>query len=260
MTYKRSPDPPSFEPSDSAQEHPISVRELHAALASWELFGRALPHELRTPLSLIGAFAALLQEREAQALSPRGRLWLDHVRAAALHANSLADALLELAPVSLQAIESVPVDLSALAAQIIELERAAAPERQAQVTIDPGLEAVGDPHLLRTLLANLLGNAWKYTSAKPQARIAFGRVHAADGEPAFCVRDNGVGFDMEHASKLFRPFERLHTRSEFRGVGLGLCIAQRAVERHGGRIWIEAAPEQGTRVFFRLGGGPGAPR
>ena len=259
MTKERAPDPAGFQPSAGAQEHPIPTSELRAALASWELFGRALPHELRAPLSVIDAFATLLQEREAQALSPRGRQWLDRMRAAALHASSLADALLVLAPMSSQAMERVPVDLSALAAQIIDLERAAAPERQAQVTIAPGLQAVGDPDLLRTLLANLLGNAWKYTSTKPQARIAFGVERAPDGEPAFCVSDNGVGFDMEHASKLFRPFARLHTRSEFEGVGLGLCIALRAVERHGGRIWVEAASEQGTRVFFRLGG-PGARR
>jgi light-regulated signal transduction histidine kinase (bacteriophytochrome) len=246
-----------FAPSAGAQEQPLPAGELRAALASWELFGRALPHELGAPLAVIDAFAALLQEREAQALTPRGRLWLDRVRAAALHAKSLADAMLVLAPVSLQAMDRVPVDLSALAAQIIDLERDAAPQRQAQVTIEPGLQALGDPHLLRTLLANLLGNAWKYSSTRPQSRIAFGRVHAADGEPAFCVSDNGVGFDMEHAARLFQPFERLHTRSEFEGVGLGLCLARRVVERHGGRIWVEAAPQQGTRVFFRLGD-PGA--
>lgn len=242
MTKERTPD------------HPIPSGELRAALASWETFGRALPHELKAPLSVIDAFATLLQEREAQALSPRGRLWLDRLRGAALHASSLADALLVLAPVPLRSMEAVPVDLSALAVQIIELERAVAPDRQAQVTIEPGLEAVGDPHLLRTLLTNLLGNAWKYTSTRPQSRIAFGKVPGSDGGPAFCVSDNGVGFDMEHASKLFRPFERLHTRTEFEGVGLGLCIALRVIERHGGRIWVESAPEQGTRVFFRLGG------
>lgn len=247
MAQERTPDP--LFPSG----------ELRAALASWEFFGRALPHELRTPLAAIQAFATLLQEREAQALSPRGRLWLDRLRAAALHASSLADALLVLAPMSSRAMESVPVDLSALAAEIIDLELAAAPERQAQVTIQPGLEAVGDPHLLRTLLANLLGNAWKYTSTRPESRIAFGTVRGSDGKPAFCVSDNGVGFDMEHASKLFRPFERLHARTEFEGAGLGLCIALRVLERHGGRIWIEAAPEQGTRVFFRLGE-PSGPR
>jgi signal transduction histidine kinase len=113
---------------------------------------------------------------------------------------------------------------------------------------------VGDPHLLRTLLANLLGNAWKYSATRQQPRISFGIVHAAPGGPAFCVADNGVGFDMEHAPRLFHPFERLHTRGEFDGVGLGLVMARRVVERHGGRIWVEAAPDQGARVFFRLAG------
>ncbi len=253
MIKERTPDPAG------AQEDPPGTRELRTALASWELFGQALPHELRAPLSVIDAFARLLQEREAQALSARGRLWLDSVRLAAAHANSLADALMVLAPMSSRAMERDRVDLSALAAGIIDLERAAAPGRQAQVTIEPGLHAMGDPHLLRTLLSNLLGNAWKYTSTRPQSRIAFGLVQGSDGEPAFCVSDNGVGFDMEHATKLFRPFARLHTRGEFEGVGLGLCIALRVVERHDGRIWVEAAPDQGTRVFFRLGE-PGAPR
>lgn len=260
MTQERTPGPAGSESPAGAQEHLQPTRDpLRTALASWELFGQALPHELRAPLSAIDAFARLLQEREAQALSPRGRLWLDSLRAAAAHANSLTDALLVLAPMSSRAMERVRVDLSALAAEIIDMERAAAPERQAQVTIEPGLHAMGDPHLLRTLLSNLLGNAWKYTSTRPQARIAFGVAHGPDGEPAFCVSDNGVGFAMEHASKLFRPFGRLHTRSEFEGVGLGLCMALRVVERHDGRIWAEAAPEHGTRVFFRLGE-PGAPR
>jgi light-regulated signal transduction histidine kinase (bacteriophytochrome) len=259
MTNERTPDRAGFEPSTVLHEHPLPTHELRTALASWELFGRELPHELRAPLSLIDAFATLLQQHEAQALSPRGRLWLNHLRGATSHANSLADALLVLAPMSSRAMGRVRVDLSALAAEIIDLERAAAPERQAQVTIEPGLHAMGDLHLLRTLLSNLLGNAWKYSSTRPQSCIAFGIVNGPDGEPEFCVSDNGVGFDMEHASKLFQPFGRLHTRSEFEGVGLGLCMAMRAVERHNGRMWIEAAPEHGTRVFFRLGK-PGAPR
>lgn len=231
--------------------------ELRSALADWEQFGLALPHELKAPLGVLHAFASLLQEREAQALSPRGRLWLQRVCTSASHASSLADALLALAPLALQPLRREPVDLSALACEIIDLQRAASPDRQAQVTIEPGLAASGDPHLLRTLLSNLLGNAWKYSAARQPARITFGSVHGPDGAPAWCVRDNGVGFDMAHAARLFRPFERLHTRSEFEGVGLGLVIARRVVERHGGSIWIEAAPDQGTAVFFRLGD-PGA--
>lgn len=254
MTMQRNPDPASSEPSDGEQEHPIRPDDLRVALATWELFGRALPHELRAPLAAIDAFATLLQEREAQVLSPRGRLWLDRIRAASLHASGLADGLLELAPLSLRAMERVPVDLSALAAQVIDLERTAAPGRQAQVMIESGLAGVGDPGLLRILLANLLGNAWKYTSTRPQSRIAFGITHGLAGGPAFCVSDNGVGFNMKHAPKLFRPFERLHTRSEFEGVGLGLCIAQRVVQRHGGSIWIDSEPDTGTRVLFRLSG------
>lgn len=252
MTQECTFDPAGFEASADQQEHPMPPHELRAALASWELFGRALPHELRAPLGVIESFATLLQEREAQALSPRGRRWLDHVRAAAWHANSLAEAVLVLAPVSLKPMKREPVDLSALAAQIINLERAAAPERQVQVTIAPGLQALGDPDLLRTLLANLLGNAWKYTSRQPQSRIAFASVSGPDGAPAFCVSDDGAGFDMKHADKLFRPFERLHSRSEFEGDGLGLWIAQRVVERHGGHIWAEGEPGRGTRVYFRL--------
>lgn len=252
-------DPTGLPPFPGAPVDPAGSRELRTALADWEQFGLALPHELKAPLGLLHTFATLLQEREAHTLSPRGRLWLDHLCAAASQASSLADALLALAPLSLQPMQRVPVDLSALATQIIDLERAATPDRQAQVTIEPGLTTFGDPNLLRTLLSNLLGNAWKYTATRQQPRIAFGIVHGSDGGPAFRVRDNGVGFDMEHASRLFRPFGRLHARSEFEGVGLGLVIARQVVERHGGRIWIEAAPDQGTGVFFRLGD-PGARR
>jgi light-regulated signal transduction histidine kinase (bacteriophytochrome) len=248
----KNPDQASGERSAVEQER-ARVGQLHAALQEWEAFGRALPHELMGPLSVLDAFAALLDEREAHRLSERGRLMLDRLRSASLHARSLATGLLVLAPLSLHPLTSVPVDLSALAREIMELELAAAPARQALITIQPGLTASGDPHLLRSLVANLLGNAWKYSATRQQAQIEFGLVPVANAEPAFCVRDNGVGFPMEYADDLFQPFKRLHTSSEFEGVGLGLLIARRVVERHGGSIWAEAVPDEGARMFFRLG-------
>jgi len=141
------------------------------------------------------------------------------------------------------------VDLTALARQILAALRRAEPEREVEVRVEEGVTAVGDASLLRVLLENLLQNAWKYTCRQPKACIEFGREATSSG-PAYFVRDDGAGFDMAYAGKLFEPFERLHSKSEFEGTGLGLHTVRRVVERHGGRAWVESSPGSGTTVRF----------
>ena len=143
------------------------------------------------------------------------------------------------------------MDLSALARDIAAELQYSAPERQVHFTIADGIRVEGDPTLLRVMLDNLLGNAWKYSSREAGACIDFG-METVDGQPTCYVRDNGVGFDMRYAEKLFQPFQRLHGNDEFEGTGIGLAIVQRIVARHNGTVWATAAPGEGTTVYFRL--------
>ena len=154
-------------------------------------------------------------------------------------------------------MRSERVDLTGLAASIVAGLRRNEPGRQVATVIADGLWAEGDPHLLRLALENLLGNAWKFTARRPAARIELG-LRRVDGPPTFFVADNGAGFDMAHAGKLFGAFQRLHAMDEFPGTGIGLATVQRIVHRHGGRIWCEAVPGQGATFYFTLlGGGDG---
>jgi signal transduction histidine kinase len=166
--------------------------------------------------------------------------------------NHMIDALLALSRLSSQPLTRAPVDLSQLAGYVVEDLRRLSPEREVEVEIEPGLAAHGDPTLLRMVLENLLGNAWKYTGQTAAARIAFMR-HAR--EPAtFTVQDNGAGFDMRFADRLFGAFQRLHSASEFPGTGIGLASVRRIVLRHGGSIRAEGEPDRGARFHFSLPG------
>jgi light-regulated signal transduction histidine kinase (bacteriophytochrome) len=167
--------------------------------------------------------------------------------------GQLIDDLLKLSRLTRAEMRFEPVDLSVTARAIAGDLQRTAPHRSVSFGIEPGVIARGDPRLLRVLLENLIGNAWKYTSRHPTARIEFGCT-AVDGETAYYVRDDGAGFDPAYADKLFRPFQRLHTLEEFEGAGVGLATVQRVVRRHGGRIWADAAPEQGATFYFTLGG------
>jgi signal transduction histidine kinase len=228
------------------------LAHLRAALRDWEAFARSIPHELKAPLGIVEAFAAIVYEREGAMLSERGREQVQRIRATAAHARSLGEALLVLAPLSLQPMRWETVDLSALAWQFIDVMRSVDKHRTVEVTVQPGMAASGDPDLLRALVGNLLGNAWKFTTPRAVARIEFRSV-TQGGASAFCIADNGVGFDMQYAHKLFAPFERLHGPAEFGGNGIGLAIAHRVVQRHRGRIWVEAREAEGARFFFSLG-------
>jgi len=217
-----------------------------------EAFSYSVSHDLRAPLRAIDGFSQVLLEDYYPQLDEAGRDHLMRVRRAAQRMASLIDQLLELARLGRRELRKAAVDLSALAGAAVQELAEADPGRTVQATIQPSLNAWGDPQLLSIVLDNLLSNAWKYTGNASQPRIEFGAV-TRDGQTVYHVRDNGVGFDMRYAERLFGPFQRLHG-SEFEGSGIGLATVQRIVKRHGGRVWAEARPEQGATFFFTLSG------
>jgi len=216
-----------------------------------ESFAYSVSHDLRAPLRGIDGFSRLLQEEYAPQLDDQGREYIARVRRAAQRMGILIDDLLELSRMTRQEMTRQPVNLSAISAEVIANLRLEQPERDVTVSIEPDCRTQGDPQLLRVLLENLLGNAWKYTRNKPDAEIGFGVEHKPMGD-VFYVRDNGVGFDMAYANKLFSPFQRLHNATEFEGSGIGLASAWRVVRRHGGQIRAEAQPGLGTTFRFTL--------
>lgn len=232
------------------------TRELSAANNELESFAYSISHDLRTPLRSIEGFSRLLSERHAQSLDESGRDYLFRIRNAASRMSELIDALLKMARLSRGQLNPAPLDLTRMAKETIAELRAADPERKVAVAIQPGLQAFGDEPLVRNLLGNLLGNAWKFTRDSEDARIEFFAEPAkGEGDPAtFVVRDNGAGFEAEYVGKLFRPFQRLHSQSQFAGHGIGLASVRRIVERHGGTIRAEGAPGQGASFRFTLPG------
>jgi PAS domain S-box-containing protein len=213
-----------------------------------EAFSYSVSHDLRAPLRAIDGFAKIVLEDNGSALDQAGKDLLGRVRAAAHRMNELIDDLLELSRVSRQELRRERVNLSGLASVVIADLQKQSPGRTVQVEIERDLIADCDARLVRVLLENLLGNAWKFTSRKPAAHIAFGR-----GDASFFVRDDGAGFDMQYAGNLFGAFQRLHGKNEFEGNGVGLATVQRIVARHGGRIWAEGLPERGATFRFTLG-------
>jgi PAS domain S-box-containing protein len=231
--------------------------ELEAANRELEAFSYSVSHDLRAPLRAVDGFSELLLEDHGPDLNEEARDYLRRVRAASQRMGQLIDAMLQLARVTRGEMHREPVDLSALARSIAAELQESAPDRAVEWIIAPGQEARGDPRLLRALLENLLGNAWKYTGKHARPRIEFGATSGRDGSREWFVRDNGVGFEMEYASHLFAPFRRLHTEREFEGVGIGLATVQRIVARHGGTIRADAVPGQGAAFYFTLA--PGNP-
>jgi signal transduction histidine kinase len=234
-------------------EHRVAERtaELQAANAELESFSYSVSHDLRAPLRAIGGFAEILGEDCAEALGNEGRRHLERVRENVRKMNGLIDGLLTLSRVTKTALQMEPVDLTSLAVSIARELREATPERVVDFRIQPGLSALGDPRLLRALLENLLGNAWKFTAKVWRAVIEVGVL--TEGTPgAFFVRDNGAGFDPAHASRLFGAFQLLHSADDFPGTGIVLATVQRIVRRHHGRIWAESTPGKGATFFFTL--------
>lgn len=208
-------------------------------------------HDLRAPIRVVEGFTRIVKEDYGRQLDRVGNDHLDRVLAAGARMNQMIDAVLTMARLASQPLVRQPVDLTQLAGFVIDDLRRAAPERAVEVTIEPGLRVRGDATLLRLVLENLLGNAWKYSSHNPRARIEFGTT-SADGRRVYVVRDNGAGFDMRVADRLFGLFQRLHSAKDFPGTGVGLASVRRIVQRHGGEVWAEAEPGRGAAFFFTL--------
>jgi len=225
-------------------------RGLAFANRELEAFSYSVSHDLRAPLRAIRSFASMLDEDIGATLGDISRDHLQRVLANTARMSELIDALLELSRVSRAEVSCVRVELGAIAAALVDELRAREPARQIDIAIAPNLIVHADPRLVRALLDNLLANAWKFTAERTPARIEVG---ARDGDHAFYVRDNGAGFDLAHATKLFTPFHRLHGE-QFAGTGVGLATVRRIAERHGGRVWADSAVGAGTTIYFTLSG------
>jgi signal transduction histidine kinase len=230
------------------------TRQLEAANQDLDAFAASVAHDLRSPLSQVQGYSELLGMDYADQLPPQGREYLGRIGTATQRMAALIDDMLRLSRMARVEVKAAPIQLSELVRQIVAELQQQAGQRRVEVTIAEGIEGVGDPRLLRVALENLLVNAWKYTSTREQAQIAFGVLTEGTGGPVYYIRDNGVGFDMEDASKVFSPFQRLHSAAAFPGVGVGLATVQRIIQKHGGRVWVEAAVEQGATFYFTLGG------
>ena len=224
--------------------------QLEAVNKELEAFCYSVSHDLRAPLRSIRGFSEVLLERYARQLDARGQEYLRRACESCHYMDKLIEDLLNLSRVTRSELQLQSVNLSALADSIATELRKAEPERDVDFVIAPDCRARGDDHLLRVVLDNLLRNAWKFTSKKPRSRIEFGSI--TEPQPAFFVRDDGAGFDMEYAGKLFGVFQRLHSTSEFPGAGVGLATVQRIINRHGGRAWATAALNQGATFYFTL--------
>ncbi|HXC16643.1 MAG TPA: ATP-binding protein [Holophagaceae bacterium] len=225
--------------------------ELEAANKELESFSYSVSHDLRAPLRAIDGFSMLLQKHLDAGLDATGQGHLDRVRSATQRMGHLIDDLLRLSRTTRSEMFRRDLDLSELARVIAADLQVASPERKVDVSIAPGMTAHGDPTLMRAVLENLLGNAWKFTAKQAEARIEVGRLEKGQGNIYF-VRDNGAGFDMRYVDKLFGAFQRLHAVTEYAGTGVGLANVQRIIHRHGGRVWAEGEPDRGATFYFTL--------
>ena len=224
--------------------------ELEAAIREQESFSYSVSHDLRAPLRHINSFSAILVEEYGAELPGEAQAYLERVRSATRHMGALIDHLLEFSRLSRAAMNQEWVDMSLLATSIGAMLQETEPQRRVELRIQDGMRANGDRSLLRQLMENLLGNAWKYSSVRALAVIECG-TRCVDGREYFFVKDNGVGFDMTYSGKLFEVFQRLHG-SDFEGTGIGLATAQRIVTRHGGAIWAEGEIDAGAAFYFTL--------
>jgi two-component system sensor histidine kinase/response regulator len=233
----------------------VLVEERTTALTSinreLEAFSYSVSHDLRAPLLAFDGLSQALLEDYGGRLDTRARDYLHRMRRASQRMTSVFDGLQELFRLTSGEIKREELDVTAMAKEIVDESRNANPERDVDVSIAERLIASGDQRLVRILLTNLVNNAWKFTSTKPEARVEIGREHV-DGETRLFVRDNGVGFDMISSHRLFTAFQRLHSQSEFPGAGIGLATARRIVNRHGGRIWAEGGVGEGATFYFVL--------
>lgn len=227
--------------------------ELSATNSELEAFCYSVSHDLRAPLRAISGFSEVLNEDYGDAMDDEGRRYLDRICGAAARMSKLIDDLLALSRLTRQEMQVQAVDLSKVAQDLVQELRDGNPERVVDIHIADDCKALADERLMRAVLQNLLGNAWKFTRKSDAARIEFGQADADQpGVKLFYVRDNGAGFDMTYAAKLFAPFQRLHKQEEFEGTGVGLATVQRAIHRHNGRIWAESEPGKGATFYFEI--------
>jgi PAS domain S-box-containing protein len=225
--------------------------DLESANKELESFSYTVSHDLRAPLRTLHGFSTALLEDYSEKLDDQGKKWLENLRTASLHMGRLIDDILRLSRVIRAEVKLETVNLSEIAQSQAEKLKETEPERKVEFVITPGLEAPGDSNLLNLVLQNLLGNAFKFTSRTRSARIEFGSI-PQNGNTVYFVRDNGAGFDMRYAEKLFQPFQRLHSEKEYSGNGIGLATVLRIVQRHGGKVWAEGEVNRGATFYFTL--------
>jgi light-regulated signal transduction histidine kinase (bacteriophytochrome) len=226
--------------------------QLQLANKELEAFSYSVSHDLRAPLRVIDGFSLALLEDYGDKIDEEGRDYLKRVRWGSERMSDLIDDMLKLSRVTRADMRRERVDMSALASEVLSELKSSQPEREVECVIAEGVIADGDAQLLRIALENLLGNAWKFTSKRPRARIELGQKEQQDGRAVYFVRDNGAGFDMQYAAKLFGTFQRLHSDEDFAGTGVGLATVQRIIARHGGRIWADGVVDEGATFYFTL--------
>jgi light-regulated signal transduction histidine kinase (bacteriophytochrome) len=231
--------------------------ELENANKELAAFSYSVSHDLHSPLQNIDRFSQILMEDYAHQLDAEGLDYVQRLRVSCQHMEDIIDALLALSDMMRKELLADHFDLTALANTVVADLKQKNPDRLVDWNIAEGLTADGDAQLLRVVLENLFGNAWKFTANRPRAHIEFGALPQANGARTYFVRDDGAGFDMERVSNLFTPFKRLHDQSEFRGTGIGLATVQRVIQRHQGKIWAEGAVNQGATFCFTLTGEAG---
>lgn len=224
--------------------------ELEEANKELEAFSYSVSHDLRAPLRAVKGYGELLAA--STELHGQAQVFLQHIRQSAQRMDTLIDDMLSLSKATRAEVQHRPVKLGVLVRDVLRPLQASAPERDVQVDIDLEASASGDAALLRLALQNLVSNAWKFTSKREGARIEFFTQQDEQGRTVYCLRDNGAGFDMVHAQRLFEPFRRLHREVDFPGTGIGLAIVHRVIHKHGGEVWAQAAPGQGASFFFTL--------
>jgi hypothetical protein len=236
-----------------------TIQQLNARLEDaneqLEAFVYSTTHDLRAPLRIVQTFGNILMDKHMSGVAPEGRDYLKRMMDKAQSMSHLIDDLLNLAYASQSEMSRQDVNLSQIVQGIMDELASLSPERQVKVHIQPNVIAQADKDLIKIALDNLLGNAWKFTSQCRSPIIEFRMIHHQK-QRVYLVRDNGVGFDMEQGEKLFKPFQRLHNKSEFDGTGIGLTIVRRIVERHGGTVWFEAAVDYGATFYFTLSNPP----
>jgi PAS domain S-box-containing protein len=228
--------------------------ELEASNAELQAYSYSIAHDIRAPVRHVLGFTEMIETDEETRLSAQGRGYMERLRDAGRRMNAMIDSLLGLGRVGQQKLQQQKFDLGQLAHGVFEGLKSREPGRMVETRIEPGMQVHADPILMHMVLENLIGNAWKFTGKQEAPRIEVARAEHG-GRPCYCVRDNGAGFDAQHAGRLFQPFARMHSAEEFPGTGVGLATVRRIITRHGGEIWAESKPGEGASFYFTLGAG-----